>query len=445
MNSRFPRKDSWLRFFAFFIIPALCLALANTALVKTDAVSALMFDEAASRSDIDIAFVGSSVVLNNINPQLITEETGRRSFNMTIGNMAMETAYACTKQLFKTNRPSTVVLVIDPDMLLKASEPLDIQPRTMRYLSGPLDKLSYFLDQCTSDGQIVDRLLMFRAFPVDSKADVIKSLTIGRNLQTYRAQLSSPENRAVYMGEGYLRYSITMRKGALFDQLYWPPNDIHPHYQLSARLKRHMLRFQSLCQENGAELIVLLSPTPHPYRLANQADRSAYARTQSFWESHGVPCYNMNWVRPEVLPIEDEHFFDMFHFNGEASDMYSRFISSLLNRRAAGEPVQQDFYASWAQHDHAVDNVANVYMLPPEETAEGLYTVTADSNRGADVVPLYRFCVRDADGSETMLRDYDASGEFTFEKSLALGKTLVAYAQAEGHPEHFAVSFEIEL
>ena len=56
----------------------------------------------------------------------------------------------------------------------------------------------------------------------------------------------------------------------------------------------------------------------------------------------------------------------------------------------------------------------------------------ADCSRGTYVVPEYRFVLRNADGSETLLRDYSEDGVYTCDPGALDGQTLRVYARAQG-------------
>lgn len=67
---------SFLRFGAFLLILVLVVLLANAVLIQTDTYSALPLAELKSRDDIDLAVVGSSIVGEHLNANLVSEQTG---------------------------------------------------------------------------------------------------------------------------------------------------------------------------------------------------------------------------------------------------------------------------------------------------------------------------------------------------------------------------------
>ena len=74
----------FLRFAAFFLVLALAVALANTCLIQTDTFVALMMDELKNSRDIELAVVGSSIVRDHFNAEMISKEIGKTCFALGI-------------------------------------------------------------------------------------------------------------------------------------------------------------------------------------------------------------------------------------------------------------------------------------------------------------------------------------------------------------------------
>lgn len=60
-------------------------------------------------------------------------------------------------------------------------------------------------------------------------------------------------------------------------------------------------------------------------------------------------------------------------------------------------------------------------------------------------MPLYRFCVLEADGSETVLRDYSPDSRFSCDRALVSGRTLIVYAKSETQETPVRYLMDIEL
>ena len=73
----------------------------------------------------------------------------------------MPTSVEVARQLFRTNHPELVVLVIDPVSLLFPNEDIQAQIRMLPFIRNPVERLAYTLDLSTQDGKFLDRLLPF--------------------------------------------------------------------------------------------------------------------------------------------------------------------------------------------------------------------------------------------------------------------------------------------
>ena len=257
-----PRRSSgWLRFFAFFIVPVLVLALANHVLLKVDAITWYTFRELESRDDIDLAVVGSSVVFNNVNPQILTDVTGMEAFDVSAAHLNMTGAYAATKYMYKTNSPEYVVLILDQETLIEPSENLQAQQRLLPQLNDPLIAASYLIDNCLQDGQIIERLLMFKSQPIHSLDDLKKRRLLEQEPQRYYEEIHLQNTYSHYMGRGYARIisPFTMLRKMEFDLIQ--PDELDAYDGLRPQTTRKLKQFKALCERHGSTLIVVMSPT----------------------------------------------------------------------------------------------------------------------------------------------------------------------------------------
>ena len=67
----------------------------------------------------------------------------------------------------------------------------------------------------------------------------------------------------------------------------------------------------------------------------------------------------------------------------------------------------------------------------------------ADCNHYIQFTPEYRFVIRNADGSETLLQDYGIDTLYACTKDMLSGKTLRLYARIQGHEENGEVWYDL--
>ena len=440
-----PRKSSrrrgWARLFVFFLLLALFIFLANRFLLKNDTTYYYTMLEMTNRDDIDIAFVGSSNVTFNFDPAVVTEQTGRVAYDASIGAMGVPTSVEVARQLFKTNSPELVVLVLDPMSLLQPEEDIQAQIRMMPFIHNPIERLAYTLDLSMQDGKFLDRLLLFKLQPVVSFEDVRNNVELFLDPAGYAERHNvfgiSPHT---YCGQGHVHVNRSSKKGELLQNMSIRPYTACEDRHLFPYTEEKLLEFKALCEEQGTQLLVMFGPDLTVYRLAVYGYVQKFESVAEFCQQNGIDFCDFTLARPEFLPVMDDSYFDVFHLNGEGSRFFSRKLSEYLNLYLAGKPVDHLFYASQQEALEHVDFITNVWMNG--EIRDGTLSLTADCNRGPNVTPEYRFALAACDGSETLLQDYSAEGLL----SLALDdmpedSRIVVYARPRDDPQKEPVRY----
>ena len=205
-------KKKIIRLCVFLLGLIWLVAFANTFLIKTDPYARLTLAEMKQRDDIQLAFVGSSVVRDHFNAEMISEQTGLTSFSVGIPCAALQADLAVTKELYRTNSPEWTILVVEPFTFNTVREGIEAQYDLMPYLSSPPEQLKYYLRLCREDGWYFDRLFMFRDFGVTSFSDFLD--TVGLHFfpwQAYESMKHTLDKRMTYAGSGFVRYNTKDR------------------------------------------------------------------------------------------------------------------------------------------------------------------------------------------------------------------------------------------
>ena len=198
--------NKFIRLFAFLAAFLLVLVLANTFLIQMDSVTAITMHDMKARSDIELAVVGSSIAQYHFNPEIVTEQTGLKTFSVSFNNISLQGAIAVTRELLLTNSPQWIVLTLDHYNLHTVKEDANAEYRVMPHLTSLRTKIDYYLSTCREDGAYIDRLFLFREFGVASLADVAKNIALRYAPETVfsRIEQTLPPGLS-YMGDGYLR------------------------------------------------------------------------------------------------------------------------------------------------------------------------------------------------------------------------------------------------
>lgn len=79
----------FIRLAVFLLGFALLVILADCTLIQTDTFVALTLSEMKSRSDIELAVIGSSIVRDHFNAELISEKTGKQAFSAAVPGLSL--------------------------------------------------------------------------------------------------------------------------------------------------------------------------------------------------------------------------------------------------------------------------------------------------------------------------------------------------------------------
>ena len=138
----------FIRLAVFLLGFALLVILADCTLIQTDTFVALTLSEMKSRSDIELAVVGSSIVRDHFNAELISEKTGKQAFSAAVPGLSLQGELALTRELYKTNDPAYTVLVLEPYNFDTVKEDPNAQYKLMPFLSDTGNRFDYYLDVC---------------------------------------------------------------------------------------------------------------------------------------------------------------------------------------------------------------------------------------------------------------------------------------------------------
>ena len=94
----------------------LTVFLCNSFLLKRDSASFLPIHEIQERSDVEVVFIGSSLVRNGINPDIVNRETGLVCFDLGIPGMKLPGVETCIHFIAKKNKPRYIIVATEPDV-----------------------------------------------------------------------------------------------------------------------------------------------------------------------------------------------------------------------------------------------------------------------------------------------------------------------------------------
>ena len=431
-----------LRMAAFFALLLVLIRFANTFLVQTDASSFMTLHEMKTAESIELALVGSSVVRNQFNPALISEQTGLDTFCAAIPCLAMPGSLALTSMLYDDHSPEWTVLFVEHDTFF--TELTEAEDRLMPQLTNPLRRAAYLTDLCMEDGRWIDRFFLFKNLHVTSAAQLRKTVSLRLDPKAYLREhpgLVSGNDR--YAGRGFVQMCLEEDiDGWLREENLGPTSCASPTEPSEAD-KRRLLQYRDMCARKGSRLLVVCTPNLTARTLAEPSYTQLRENLARFMEENGIAFVDFSLAKPELLPDLTDYYLDYFHVNAEGADILSASFARFFNLYAAGEDVSALFYGSYEEYLNTINYITNVYTETREDGEEEV--VRAGSNRGPRVEAEYRFALVNEDGTETVVQDYSENREYRTRRSHHRGKKLRVYARAKGCRQDDHVYSEVEL
>ena len=445
------------RFLRLIAFPALFLLLAfagNRIFVRPDTFAVLTLRDLRNTPDVELVFVGSSVVRNHINPAIVRAETGKVTANAGIPCLSLPGALALTKELYRACSPETVVLVLEPALFGVNEEDIEAENILMPYLHDLSTRLEYYRNLVAEDHRYVDRLFLYRTFYVRSMAEMFRTVTMHLNPSAIDPSVVSQKDRAGhYEGNGFVRFSTepcpenVLRRG-------FRREPVASDYRLRSDYISLLRQYRDLIEAHGSRLLILVFPNMGAGYLSSPGNLGYSLSLAAFCAEENIPFINFGWARPELLPSLDPYYYDAYHFGGDGVDLFSRALGRCLRLLADGQDISSLFYPDKWSFQLSLNPLPNVWLdryrgqwdysweqtkdeLP--EPGEDQVLFLANANHLPGAVPLYAFAAVNPDGSETFLTDYAPGGMLVLDRA-EVPAHLRVYARLEDHPELSPVS-----
>lgn len=342
-----------------------------------------MWDEFYSekRDSLDAVFVGSSHVYNGVSPAEIYERAGVASYDLSTSAQNLPTGYYVLKECFRYQKPKYVFL--DANGFFKSNITIDNYERTFDDMKWSINKLQAIdesikmLPYAEDAGDKADKsyfsLMLGRVFPVldfHSRWDEME--TIDFDASDFRSILkgycADSKSEPVVKGEYYT------------DSPVW----------LSEATEQWFSKIKSLCDENGATLVVICVP----YVNWNSAKWNA---VNDLVGRYAVPFIDFNM--PDIYQMigldENTDYINEEHLNIYGAKKLSDFIAdSIFNSGVCavdkkGDSANWDKAANTWRVNCKKANLLNAVRLPEymEMLKDSDYVVMFTVNAGADFDP----------------------------------------------------------
>lgn len=260
------------------------------------------------RNTLDILYVGSSHVYDDINPVVVYEKTGLRGFDLASSRQDMATSYFYVKEALRRQKPEYVILEtygFRYDAL--SSEEYACYKRSLDYIKGISVKIEAYQawHENLPGESFVSRF--FTIMDYHSRWDSLGEIDF-----SYKKKIETVNG-----------YSPVYTSKTVSHEDYYVNEKID---EISEATRIYFDKLYTLCQENGIQIV--LCSTPAQNARKTQADQ-----IRTIAEGYQIPFYDFNddSYYAEIGLDHTKDYRDYSHLNVHGAEKFSLFLGEQIS------------------------------------------------------------------------------------------------------------------
>lgn len=273
-------------------------------------------------------FLGTSHGKINIDPEVVSEETGRSAHNLCVGGEYAVDAYYLTKLMLETEKPERIIYEVDPGYFVTEKEVGNNY--LLFYHEFPISaaKLEYFqatMMECDF------RTVLFPWYEYIFKYDLEKvwETVYQKWMHDYDVSYLKGSTQE-YHESGFIeRYPIDTTQLSIEEEAL----KLFTKDSVKQQNMEYLKKLIDLCKENDIEFIAVSTPVPAATLVAYEANyQEAWTYFADFFEKEEIRYLNFNREYFTDFSHEITNFTDYDgHMNGDAAREYSRVLGKVLD------------------------------------------------------------------------------------------------------------------
>lgn len=309
-----------------------------------------------SESNIDILFVGASLVYRSLVPGVADDYFDAYTFNLGSSNQQMDASLVLIKEALMYHDVKQIYLEVSYDIALLE----DNKDRTQMigtyivsdYLRPSLRKAIFLLRASTPE-HYANSFIPARRNP-EKLFDFayIKELVKKKSDISYRSYecewIRSKEAIDYYVDRGFVA-NDSVYEAALENLPECEPIDLSA---ISEDWKYYLKEIIDFCQKEGIQLTLFSAPKPKVTLTGKGNYDEYYMFMQELAEEAGVPYYDFNLCKAQYFDSEDMIYFkDGTHLNANGAKKFTELFASLFTQRITAEELFYTSYQEKLDHD----------------------------------------------------------------------------------------------
>lgn len=234
--------------------------------------------------------------------------------------------------------------------------------------------------------------------------------SIGENVQAklardYRQGIDTRKG-TYYQERGFIHSTA---KGELHTGIYgYQEVDME---QMSAEAVEYLDKIVELCEENNAQLYLVVPPIAFTGIYSSQTYQSCVDYFTAYAQEKGVTFWDLNLIKDRQTVLPDAMLSDGDHLGEEGAVICSSFYSELVEAKRAGKDTAPYFYASVEEMKADIHGIVECNVKSEPYGKNGDRMLEAQSIHGKDCTPEYEFWVREAGSEWIRLQEYGEGTE----------------------------------
>lgn len=287
------------------------------------------------RNSVDVLFLGSSQGVTAFDPQVVYDEFGIRSYNLSTEQQSLVVSYYLLKEAIRRQNLGAVVL--DVGMCFGNQNPLNSAESCVRKVVdqmrwSPLKK-EFIHDICRLDPTLKKKSFYFRNLRYHERW---KSLN--------PADFEFSELNEPMMTKGYAAESVPWRSGEFKP---YAEDESAGAWQMQENMEKYLSKIADFCAKNGIPLVLVKNPNLGWNVNAHQTLRQ-------FSDARGIEFIDFNEERAYAEAEYDYAKDGDIHLDNVGAAKVSRFLGKKLLLEYGIEPKEDNQWESTRAHSEAV-------------------------------------------------------------------------------------------
>lgn len=400
----------------------------NYLLAQPDEWSRFMLHHFYNREEpIDIAWIGSSHVYCDVNPEIMNNLSGKNNFNLSTGSQSFSQSYLLLQEAHKKYNIKKVYLEMYYYVHVRGSGnsyKVDRHFRVWDYMENSRLKQQSIYEQKPEEEFLAVYMpyVRYRSYIFDEKH--IDSQIRTKTSEAY-LQMNYSGN-TIYHENGYVEKGYSLEESGL----NWAKQLSLEEEPFLDEAKEYLIRIIEYCQENEIELILFASPT-YDLQVYSTDNYDNYVKQiNDIASAYDLKYYDFNLCKEEYLPIQKlECFSDVGHLNANGAELFTPVLYDVLaNDRG------EYFYNSYKEKlEKTPPTIYGLITDGVDENDKTIYEIA--SNRETELEYRVEFIPNERAVECEVIQEYDRNKEFAYGND-AEGSFLVS-ARLAGETEAF--------